>query len=338
MELNQFEKRKLILHTKIQNPELSSNAIAKKLKFPPRTVSRVIKRFNETLTIDRAPGGGRPSGPADPKITLKVLRSIKNNPGLSDRDRARKCTTSRENVRRIRSRASLKSYKAIKQPNRTIKQNLVAKKRSRILYTKVLTKFGGCVVMDDETYLKMDFNQIPGNKYYVSKIRGNVPNKFKFVLQDKFAKKLLIWQGICSCGLKSRAYIAVGNMNKSVYISECLQKRLKPFIRSHGCDCIFFPDLASCHYANDTLGWYKANGIGFIEKYMNPPNCPQLRPIEKYWAIMKHKLSKNGGVCHDAAGMLKKWNYFAGKVSQSVVQTLMGSINRHVRAFVYGSS
>lgn len=56
--------------------------------------------------------------------------------------------------------------------------------------------------MDDETYVKMDFKQLPGQKFYVATGHGDVPNKFGFVFADKFAQKFLIWQGICSCGKK----------------------------------------------------------------------------------------------------------------------------------------
>ena len=38
--------------------------------------------------------------------------------------------------------------------------------------------------MDDETYVKMDFKQIPGQCYYASKIRGNVSDKYKYVMTD----------------------------------------------------------------------------------------------------------------------------------------------------------
>ena len=59
--------------------------------------------------------------------------------------------------------------------------------------------------MDDETYVKMDFGQLPGQKFYLAKLKGGAPVKFKFVFQDKFARKSMIWQGIYSCG-KNKAF------------------------------------------------------------------------------------------------------------------------------------
>ena len=65
--------------------------------------------------------------------------------------------------------------------------------------------------MDDETYVKMDFKQIPGQCYYASKVRGNVRDKYKYVMTDKFPKKLMIWQALCSCGKKSPIHVCLGN-------------------------------------------------------------------------------------------------------------------------------
>jgi hypothetical protein len=144
----------------------------------------------------------------------------------------------------------------------------------------------------------------------------------------------MIWQGICACGLKSRAYVVCGNMNAQVYTNECLQKRLLPFIRAHRCPCIFWPDLASCFDARTTLSWYEENGVNIVEKNINPPNCPEFRPIEKYWAIVKRKLHSNGKAMTTAAQMLLKWNHFAGKVQKVVVQRLMATISKNVRKFL----
>ena len=79
--------------------------------------------------------------------------------------------------------------------------------------------------MDDETYIKCDFKQLPGPKFYTSIVRGRVSNKFKYKSLDKFGKKLLLWQIICSCSLRSRAFVTSLHLNSDVYIKECLQAR-----------------------------------------------------------------------------------------------------------------
>lgn len=160
------ERREKIVHSYLENPLWSASRLAKQLKLPRNTVWRVIKRYKETLTTIRKPQANRRSGTVDRKLRGKILKTIKRNPNLSDRDLARKFGAAHSTVRRTRLREGIKSYRASKQPNRTIKQNSVAKIRARKLYDQVLTKFDGCLLMDDETYVKADFGQIPGQTFY----------------------------------------------------------------------------------------------------------------------------------------------------------------------------
>lgn len=333
MQSIELENRKKIIYKYLENPHVSASSIAKELTLNARTCQKVIKRYKDSMTIERKAGSGRKSGPVDCQLANKVIKSFKENPGLSLRDRAIKYKTSKSNVHRLRRRSGLKCYRAIKHPNRTEKQNLTAKKRARKLYDEVLRNFNGCIVMDDETYIKCDFKQVNGQKFYLSTMRGNVPEKFKYVCLDKFARKMMVWQAICSCGRKSQAYVTSSTMKADNYIKECLQKRLLPFIKSHTVPVRFWPDLASCHYARTTMAWFEANRVAVVQKNMNPPNCPELRPIEKYWAIVKRYLKKNGGTVNDAKTMLRKWNQQAEKVQSPVVKRLMGGINGKVSSF-----
>lgn len=334
MSSKEKEIQQLVLHKFNQNQQASGRSIAKSLKLPQSTVNCIIKRYKGTNSVGRKPGGGRKPGSHNKELVRKVVRSIEQNPRLSDSERAQRYDTSRFIVRRIRLRAGYKSYRVIKHPNRSDKQSLVAKQRARLLYDQVLTKHGGCVIMDDETYVKLDFKQIPANNYYVAKFRGRVMKRFKYILQDKFAKKLLIWQAICSCGQKSKVFVSPSTLTADLYIKECLEKRLLPMIRKHNCSIIFWPDLASCHYAKKTLEWFRTHEVAIVDKQMNPPNCPQLRPIEIYWAIVKRKLNKTGGVARNAQDLRRKWNACAEKVSERLVQELMGGVNRKTREFI----
>ena len=36
--------------------------------------------------------------------------------------------------------------------------------------------------------------------------------------------------------------------------------------------------------------WMKDQGLPFVAKDQNPPNAPQIRPIEAFWAILKMKV------------------------------------------------
>ena len=59
---------------------------------------------------------------------------------------------------------------------------------------------------------------------------------------------------------------------------------------------------------------------------MNPPNCPQFRPIEKHWAIVRGILKRTKGSAKNDVDLRSKWNRSASEVSKDVVQNLMGGI------------
>ena len=64
---------------------------------------------------------------------------------------------------------------------------------------------------------------------------------------------------------------------------------LVPFIKEHYKDdddnLIFWPDLAKAHYAEVTTRYLESqNIVRFVPMGDKPPNEPQARPIENFWA------------------------------------------------------
>jgi hypothetical protein len=74
-----------------------------------------------------------------------------------------------------------------------------------------------------------------------------------------------------------------------------LEKRLLPFINEYHQDhnYIFWPDLASAHFAATTVAWMDQN-VNYVPKRLNPPNVPQARPIEKFWGCLAQKVYEGG--------------------------------------------
>ena len=106
-----------------------------------------------------------------------------------------------------------------------------------------------CVVQDEETYVKVDFKQFSKPEFYTA------------TELLKFAQKYLVWQAICTCGLKSNIYIATVTVNQGIYVSECLQKRLLPFLKRHNCYVLFWPDLTSLQCRKKAMEWHAANNV-----------------------------------------------------------------------------
>lgn len=337
MSLSKEATRKLIVRKKQENPHMSHNDIGKSLNISKSSVTLVLKNYNERLSTERKVGSGRNKGFISKKKAKDVVRMFQKNPGLSIRDVAKKVKMSPGYVQKVRKAEGLQSYKVPLVPNRNDKQNTSAKTRSRKLYDNIVHNYD-CIIMDDETYVKADFNQIPGQLYYTAKSKGNVSPKFRQKKIDKFAKKYLIWQAICKCGLKSNIFVTTGTINTKIYVEECLQKRLLPMILLHKDPVLFWPDLATCHYGKSAMDWYDVNRVNIVPKTANPPNCPELRPIEKYWAIMKRKLLHTKQVVKNEKELQRKWIKVSSEVTQSDVQRLMEGVNSKLRLFAYTST
>ena len=69
---------------------------------------------------------------------------------------------------------------------------------------------------------------------------------------------------------------------KNTYFNECIVQRLIPFIKRFHSDgqYVFWPDLASFHYAKTVIEYFRDKKVNFVEKEDNPPNVPECRPIE----------------------------------------------------------
>ena len=321
MQSDQEIMREKILHNFTQNPNSSKSFISKQLKVPLRTVQRVIKKFLDTGTVKRKAGTGLNQKPKNKKLADKVIAALKRNPGLSERELAQKYQTSKSFVHRTKKKYGMIVHKKRNVPRREEKQQTTAIRRSKLLY-RCLVNEKSCLIMDDETYVKVNFRSLPGHNYYSAINRNIISSKFKTIQSEKFAKKYLVWQAICQCGLRSKPFITKSTLKSSNYIKDCLEKRLLPFVRSHSSPTLFWPDLASCHYAKTTLKWYDDNDVRFVPKNMNPPNCPELRPIEHYWSIIKGILKKNTNEAKNLNDFKRKWETATQRIPKETVQKM----------------
>lgn len=144
----------------------------------------------------------------------------------------------------------------------------------------------------------------------------------------------MIWQAICSCGKKTSTHICYGTMKSDDYIKICLKKHILPLIRSHeNRPVLFWPDLASIHYSGNSQDFMTKNYIDFVPKEWNPPNTPELRPIERYWAIGKVKLRRSKEHVNTPKEIHRKWANFSRSFGTTSVQRLMSGLTSKVIKF-----
>lgn len=310
---------------------MTMRKIAEKEGVSLKAVYSTIKRFGMNHTFKDLPGRGRKRGPLHPNLDKKICEQFARNKGISIRDCAKKCQTSLAMVQRAKERNMLVTYKKQKQPKRTKTQESTAKTRARKLYDNILTKNKQCIIMDDETYVKLDYKTLPGPQFYTVTKDAKVPKEDKSIFCEKFGQKVMVWQAICQCGMKTTPFFVKGNLNADIYRKECLQKRILPLIRKHRGPTLFWPDLAACHYARHVLDWYRGNNVDFVPKTFNPPNCPQIRPIERFWALMKARLRKHTKPTDNVEQFKKDWIRTCKTFNTLAVQRLMKNIKSKVR-------
>lgn len=152
--------------------------------------------------------------------------------------------------------------------------------------------------------------------------------------KKKFEPKILVWcaisvNGISEMYIQEKRSVAI---DSDIYISKCLTKMEKFIKKKHNGDhIIFWPDLASCHYSKKTLDWLKSKKINFVPKDANPPNCPQIRPIEDFWAILSQHVYRDGWEATSAENLKNRIKFCAKKIDPHVIQNLMGGVKSKIR-------
>lgn len=116
-------------------------------------------------------------------------------------------------IQRIKARHNLKTYKKQKVSKQSPEQKCRAKTRARKLYNHILDNRYTCILMDDETYVKEDSRTLPGPHFYTKSAGESVPVADMTVAMEKFGEKMLVWQAICTCGLRSSIFYTKGTIN-----------------------------------------------------------------------------------------------------------------------------
>ena len=254
------------------------------------TIYDVIQRVKNKISPKRRPGQGRLARKM-PKAKIKRLQQyFDHKQGRSQRKAARKFEISPSYVNKLLKVSSIKCRKKKTIPDRTHLQALAAKTKCRIIYEK----YRNCEwVLDDESYFTLSHSTIAGNNNFYSSDVSATPSAVKYSTKAKYEGKILVWLAISKKGI-SKVFTCPSGLaiNQVIYKEQCLERRLIPFIKKYHSqdEIIFWPDLASSHYAETVCDFMIEKNIPFVEKFENPANLPECRPIEQFWANLKSKV------------------------------------------------
>ncbi|CAF1545563.1 unnamed protein product [Adineta ricciae] len=150
-----------------------------------------------------------------------------------------------------------------------------AKKKCGKLYCKLLRGYDP--ILDGENFFKLTGDNVNCNRSFYSAYPAATPPGIKFRKQKKFEQNVVIWMAISSKDVYN-VYVhkSKQGMNQDVYLNECINKRLLPFVEKHTSNgnYLFWPDLASAHYSKSVQACLSEKDVPFVIRKNNSPNVP----------------------------------------------------------------
>jgi hypothetical protein len=296
------------------------------------TIYNAIDRLPIESSLQDAKRTGR-KGTWTSTRTAKLEKLANNKKGTSSRKLGQVFEVDQSTIVRKLANMGLNYHKREKTPKYTRKKLAKVKRLCRDLSTQI-NRQKVKVVLDDEKYFLFSGDSMPGNDGYYSRDKNSCPDEVRFKGVDKYPDKILVWIAISEDGV-SEPLVRPNKaeaINADTYIKECLKKRLLPFIETHHSDgeYIFWPDLASSHYAKATLAWMDQN-VNYVAKSSNPPNVPQARPIENFWGCLSQKVYEGGWEASSEAQLVRRIKAKIKEFDQSFFQDLMRGTQTKLR-------
>ena len=300
-------------------------------KIPERTIYSIIQRAENESGHERTVGSGRPATIMTKKNVKRLKTMFDHKDGVSQTQAARKFRCSQPYIcKTLASKTTIRARKKMKIPKRTDQQRAVARTKC----SRLCQIFQNDVcIMDDESYFTLAHTSINGNdRFYTSDV-DRTPAAVKYAPTAKYEKKMLVYLCFSEKGISKPYFVPSGvAVNQKVYLEECIKKKLIPFIEEHHSEgkYVFWPDLASAHYAKSVVTYLREKKVHFVEKYDNPANLPECRPIENFWSILKGEVYKNNWQAENLDQLRNRIKYCLGKVDFNLIQSLARSIPGHV--------
>ena len=94
---------------------------------------------------------------------------------------------------------------------------------------------------------------------------------------------------------------------------------------------LFWPDLASSHYGHDVSQYLNENDVQFVDKEFNPQNCPQARPIETLWSILKNMVYDEGWEAKTIDHLQRRIAKKLKEIDIKIVQLMFSGIRKQLR-------
>ncbi len=105
-----------------------------------------------------------------------------------------------------------------------------------------------------------------------------------------------------------------------------------PFIKKFQSDgnYVFWPYLASSHYSEASLDFMIENSKNHVEKFDNPANLPETRPIEDFLSILKGRVYANGMEAKSLLQLKLRIKKCLSEINAATIQSLLEGIKGRI--------
>jgi|LakMenE18May11ns_1017448.scaffolds.fasta_scaffold9790835_1 hypothetical protein len=318
-----------------KNPNLERKRIFDvfiELGAPKRSLNNWITRLESNTSLTRKVGSGRPTRKATRGTIARIKRKFNHRSGCSQRRVARQFEISQSYVSYIlKKHTNIVCRKKTKKPLMTEAQKLAAGPKCR----QILANFRNHeFVLDDECYMTKSNSTLAGNDLFYTDDPESTPESVKHKHVAKFEEKVLVYVAISPRGISQPIFFRSGlAVNQFVYRDECLKGSLIPFLRKHHSKggYVFWPDLASAHYAKTVQDYLHSENVIFIPKSMNPANIPKARPIEDFWGILKQKVYENDWAAENIDQLIARIRWALPKIDKTTFMRLSEGVADRLR-------
>lgn len=303
-----------------------------KEKVARRTIYNVLKKYEDTKDVTDKHRSGRPKKLCRGSMT-RLKRLVNHKTGVSLRRLGSKFGVSHETIRKCLKEMNINYFKKKRAPKYTEKQLQEVPTRARRL-NRLLSDQDIELVMDDEKYFCLSDQSVPSNRGFYSSDKNDTSSDIKFKKTQKYEPKVLVWVAISTKGISTPFFAKQKQaINEKAYLNECIIRRLLPFITMYHNkeNVLFWPDLASSHYSKSVTRYLEENDIEMVQRDFNPQNCPQARPIETLWSILKNMVYDQGWEAKTINQLKRRIVQKMKEVDVTVVQSMFLGIRKQLR-------
>lgn len=260
----------------------------------PRTLYRWYDLVEQTNRISRKIAAGPAKKVANKKNIQSIKKKFNHRCGRSQLKVSSSLKCHRTTVGKILKKyTKVRCRKRQKRPYQTQAQAKSNRPKCGRLYLR--HRYDDFII-DDESYFTFSHSSMSGNDRFYSDDISKTPDRVKYAYAKKYESKLLVWLAVSPKGVTKPYFSPSGLAIDQHRYLEIIQKHLEPFINRYypTGGYVFWPDLASSHYANLVQNYLKEKKIQYIPKKDNPANFPKVRPIEDFWGDLKRKVYEGG--------------------------------------------